>query len=220
MFNLDSVKGVFCQNPCEKALLIAKKYNLPLVVDAPDTSLYIYVNKRIGLYHSSFANPFFPLYKIVKKEPIHQAIGKAKSILDITAGWGVDADKLRQFDKSVTLVEQNPLIYLILKDTLDFYGYKNEEVINSESSIFLKNNTKAYDAIYFDPMRGPKKRANGKSISLIQKLAFPDDKWEELLYVAKTMSPKVILKTPCFKSIPKPTRIIKGVNTHFAIYES
>ena len=53
-------------------------------------------------------------YTAQGRDPLINAMGKANTILDMTAGWGTDALHIASSGRSVVAVERDPVVYLML----------------------------------------------------------------------------------------------------------
>ncbi len=123
-------------------------------------------------------------------EPAGQALLKACSnkqrsiltILDLTAGWGIDGFILAQHGKQVTMLEQNSLLVSILSVSLDLARgcTRTKSAVNritlkaSNSLNYLRalGSQDNFDCIYMDPMF-PDRRSGAKpakDMQLLQKL--------------------------------------------------
>lgn len=122
--------------------------------------------------------------------PANQTILKACSnkqrsihtILDLTAGWGIDSFILAQHGKQVTMLEQNPFIASILSTSLDNAG-RHSKTMQAVSRMTLKacnsldylrslKSQESFDCIYLDPMFPERKSGAkpAKEMQLLQKL--------------------------------------------------
>jgi 16S rRNA G966 N2-methylase RsmD len=76
------------------------------------------------------------------------------SLLDATAGLGMDAFCIGRNFSSVTCLEPNPLHSGILKHNLGLLDF-NPEILNESLEAFLTRGNSVYDVIYIDPDRRP-----------------------------------------------------------------
>lgn len=84
----------------------------------------------------------------------HAALaGSGKSILDMTAGLGIDAFSIAMASNRVTAVEMDTAKALILKHNAESLGIDNFEVVCGDSLEFLSNVSSHYDIIFIDPAR-------------------------------------------------------------------
>jgi hypothetical protein len=77
---------------------------------------------------------------------------KGKKFIDLTSGFGVDANYLSKNFDEVTLVEQNAELLEIVKNNWAVLGRK-AKFINQKLEDFLNENEEKYDVIYLDPAR-------------------------------------------------------------------
>lgn len=110
-----------------------------------------------------------------KKRSIH-------SVLDLTAGWGIDSFILAQHGKQVTMLEQNALITSILNTSLQMAEKHSRtkqavsrirlETCNSHDYLRSLNSHEVFDCIYIDPMFPERKSGAkpAKEMQLLQKL--------------------------------------------------
>ncbi len=103
------------------------------------------------------------------------------TILDLTAGWGIDSFILAQHGRQVTMLEQNPLVHSVIsRSLLDASQMSHTKtatqriVLKPGNSIeYLQSlNKDEYDCIYLDPMF-PEHKSHakpGKEMQILQKL--------------------------------------------------
>ncbi len=77
---------------------------------------------------------------------------KAKSFLDLTSGFGIDAYFLSENFDDVTLVEQNTELLETVKHNWKILD-KSANFINKNLEDFLQENTGKFDLVYLDPAR-------------------------------------------------------------------
>ena len=79
---------------------------------------------------------------------------KGKSLIDLTAGMGIDAFGFAQKFEKVTALERNSELVEISKHNFKALNQNNLEYINSDFETFWKENPKEkWDLIYLDPSR-------------------------------------------------------------------
>lgn len=79
---------------------------------------------------------------------------KGKTLIDLTAGMGIDAFGFAQKFEKVTALERNSELVEISKHNYKALNQNNLEHINSDFEIFWKENPKEkWDVIYLDPSR-------------------------------------------------------------------
>lgn len=97
------------------------------------------------------------------------------TVLDVMAGWGVDALVLAARGCRVTLVERQPLLVALQRDLLRRSGLTGVECRQGDGFEALGEG-KSYDVVYLDPMfdsRG-KTALPGKRMQWLAELASPD----------------------------------------------
>lgn len=81
-------------------------------------------------------------------------IVKGKTILDLTAGMGIDAFGFAQKFEEVTVLERNPELVEISKHNYKTLKQNNLDYLNTEfENYFLENPNMSWDVIYLDPSR-------------------------------------------------------------------
>ena len=118
---------------------------------------------KLQFTHSFVSGPIAQRARQSSQLLVKACNGKQRNIddvLDLTAGWGVDALILARHGQKVTLLERNPLIHEILVQALERLANDSPEVARrmslqfSEANDFLQSlpSTQAFDCIYLDPM--------------------------------------------------------------------
>ena len=149
-------------------------------------------------------------------EPAKQTILKACSnknrsihtVLDLTAGWGIDSFILAQHGKQVTMLEQNPLITSILSASLDAaekhsrtkqaVGRIDLETCNSHDYLRSLDSHRIFDCIYIDPMFPERKSGAkpAKEMQLLQKLTENLDVLSCFELALQKAANRVVVKRP------------------------
>lgn len=75
------------------------------------------------------------------------------SILDMTAGLGIDSFYLSDVAKEAVVIEQDPLKAKILSHNIEILGKNNLTVIEGDSVAWLKETQRNFDIIFVDPAR-------------------------------------------------------------------
>lgn len=176
-----------------------------------------------------------------KQQHIVRATGLHKNpglrILDATAGLGSDSFVLACNSAIITLVEQHPILSLMLDNAVARAQQINEladiasrmqvcSAIDSIDLIHSLNKQHHYDVIYLDPMYPSihKKQAKAKkSMQIIQYLLqYYDDQADQLLSAALSCGVKrIVVKRPTAAKplINKsPQSSIESSNTRYDIY--
>lgn len=165
------------------------------------------------------------------KEPIIRAIGlkpkENKFILDATAGCGTEAFHFLYLGAKIIMIENNPIIFLLLKDAL--INTKNKilkkiSLIYSCSEKFLKKNKINPDVIYIDPMYTIKKKKSKpkKKMQILRFLSYSNIFNKNLLPLSlKKAKNRVVvkrLKKSNFLNNICPTYSIKLKKHRFDVY--
>jgi len=156
-----------------------------------------------------------------------------KNLLDLTGGWGVDSFILAHHGLSVTMLEQNELVFNISAHSLNCARLISStsaaanriELIHTSSVDFLLGNDLAgsFDCIYLDPMFPDHKSTAkpAKDMQILQHLTDNQDIeqcFELALEKAKT---RVVVKRPA-KSQPisslAPDLVYKQKTIRFDVY--
>ncbi|MDD9810469.1 MAG: class I SAM-dependent methyltransferase [Gammaproteobacteria bacterium] len=113
-------------------------------------------------------------------DPLRRAIGGAATVVDATAGWGVDAARLASWGCRVTAVEKHPVVAALLQHA---HAQCREDVrarltvVHADSVAFLRDlaAADAPDVVYLDPMYppNPKSAAAKKPLTMLRLLAGP-----------------------------------------------
>lgn len=172
-----------------------------------------------------------------KNQELLRACGVNKNqnmtIVDATAGMGKDSFILASFGVKMIMIEQNKLIYLLLKDGIE-RGQNSENlkiqeicknmILYNENSIdFLQKLNTDIDCVYLDPMFT---KTNGKSLvkkemQLFHELAFYGDN-EKLFNIAfEKVKNRVVVKRMINAELlidKKPNYQIKGKTIRYDVY--
>ena len=148
--------------------------------------------------------------------PVKQGLLKActnkqrsiRSILDLTAGWGLDSFILAQHGKRVTMLEQNKLLHSIISHSLNNASQHSHtsaaasriELVLINSADFLRtiDGSRRFDCIYLDPMFPEHKSGAkpGKEMQILQKLTENLDIVDCFDTALETALNRVVVKRP------------------------
>jgi len=179
-------------------------------------------------------------YTAQGRDPLINAMGKANTILDMTAGWGSDALHIASSGRSVVAIERDPIVYLMLEQaatvagefaapgSLKFLNMDSAE-INFErrlASELLAENT--FELVYLDPMfsgKSVKQAKSKKPMSMMQQLVSPPLEGNEsalfanaMLIAQKRVVVKRSLKAPYIDG-KRPQGSIKSKLLRFDLYK-
>ena len=156
-----------------------------------------------------------------------------KTVLDLTAGWGIDSFTLAWHGQQVTLLEQNELIHAIVTYSLnrlaaEHHGAAVAERIsieNTNANSYLQSlgANHEYDCIYLDPMfpRHKSSAKPAKDMQILQALTANveiDSCFELALQTARR---RVVVKRPAKAaqlSSLKPDLVYREKTIRFDVY--
>lgn len=226
-----------------KAEQLAQALSLPCLKETKADQIAVIVNEdRILLKHPLMKKPFLlnwdtvatKLAKDYKKHMLIKATGLLKqtgTVIDMTAGLGYDALCLAFAAKSLTLLERNPLMYVLLKDAYDHFNkhlFKvcPIELFNIDGKIWLEkyamNNPP--DVIYLDPMY-PKRTKSSlvkKDMQLVKAIVGEDNDMDEIfLRSLQLCKQRVVVKRPIhakYLADKKPDYQYRGRICRYDVY--
>ena len=163
-----------------------------------------------------------------QKELLLRALGGAKLVCDLTAGFAADAFVMASNGITVDAVEQNPIIFALLIDAKARLQLKLPEIAermrfyNCRAEDWLQKNAKHYAAIYLDPMF-PERNKSAKVKKAAQVLQFlnkdlPASDWNTALH---NCTQRLVVKRP--KAAPNlldmpESFVIKGKTCRFDVF--
>jgi 16S rRNA (guanine1516-N2)-methyltransferase len=162
------------------------------------------------------------------KEPLARAVGvKANTrptILDTTAGLGIDSFILADLGCQVRMIERSPLLAALLQDGLTRAGIQNPVLLQGDSTRLITQPENLSDTIYLDPMYPHRKKSalNKQDMRIIRELVGDDNDVESVFYAAiKYALKRVVVKRP--KGAPlmageSPSHIIQMKNSRYDVY--
>lgn len=168
--------------------------------------------------------------KGLKSEPLSRALGAGQlglSVLDLTAGLGVDSVFLCQLGYKVTAIERNPVMYLALRNALDLWDKKNQFNLNflfDDATNFLKSiQSDQFDVAYFDPMFPDKSKSAlpKQEMVLFKKIVGHDEDKVQVIqsYVSRRITKRFVVKNPLkAEKILNPKGSIEGKVVRYDIY--
>lgn len=184
----------------------AHEHTLPIINELPDWRGLCFCLEEDGWrlkdLSGEMQTPFFlrfeARYASRGKDPLLSAMGKAQTVLDLTAGWGVDALHIALSGRRVVSVERNPVVYQllrqarnILEDTelADLLTFVHLDAAQEDFAQRLGqqlNSLVEFDLVYLDPMfmdKAFKKAKAKKPMRLMQRLTdAPSDTNESQLF--------------------------------------
>jgi 16S rRNA (guanine1516-N2)-methyltransferase len=238
----------------KKAQGLSLRLNLPLIPPNGDTrdfkflltltplQLELHENslKRTKPIFVDFLSPQID-YRIKhgggKNQLIAKALGiknqKNTTIIDATAGLGIDAFVMASLGCNVTMVERSPIIAALLLDGLERLKEKNANLslnlVTIEAKEYLaklsKKNSEKPNVIYLDPMYPSRVKTalNKKSMRILHEIVGEDKDAADLLEPAiNCAKDRVVVKRPKIAGYlgnKKPdVQYFSGKSTRFDVY--
>lgn len=181
---------------CEtRAIAFARLYKLPIINELHDwRGLCFHLDEDgwsiLGeqeARESAFVLSFTPKFRAQGKDPLLKAMGKAASVLDLTAGWGGDSLHIAQSGIKVVAVERHPVVYQMLEQALAGlqaelaqhlrFLHLDSAQHNFPYQLSLELGPHDdFDLVYLDPMfqGGAQKRAKSrKPMQIMQQMVSP-----------------------------------------------
>lgn len=240
----------------QKAVTLAARLNLPFT-SSPEKCVSEFVlaytadglqlfsppgsaGKGAGLLYVDFVNGRCG-YRFARnctiKQPLARAVGIKSgfrpSVLDGTAGLGVDAFVLSTLGCQVTMCERSSVLGALLEDGLEraLRDEKTMKVINEkllfvaqDSCQYLASCTTSYHTIYLDPMYPHRKQSalNKQALRIIRTLVGDDQDSDMLLKTAlQKASNRVVVKRPVkapYLADLVPTHTVVTKKSRFDVY--
>lgn len=169
--------------------------------------------------------------KLTKQEGLVRACRPApgRHILDITAGFACDAAILASFGATLTLVERDPIMGLLLQDGLKraetegILSPGQVQLVCDDAMHYLNQLKKDVfpDVIYYDPMHPRSKTSKVKlRLQCLQQWIPPAEQPEQLLAVAQIhVKERVVMKWPMKKpACGEVNHYFSGKTVRFDVY--
>ena len=237
------------QNHLKKAKELSILLNIPLAPSDSKVSSFSLIVDNQGLSVIDHRTPsqkpirvdfesktFFTRTKNLNnsRELLIQAIGKASSIIDATAGLGKDAFILASAGYLVTLLERTPLLYELLQDGFHRAASHAPIAPTLARMTLIKTDSQHYlssliseqypDVIYLDPLFPIRQKSAKvkKEMVFIQAIAEKENDNNHLLEIALHRAKKRVVVKRHRLSTPldniQPSFSIAGKSTRFDIY--
>lgn len=186
-------------------------------------SLFIdFINDKFN-YHRKFTSP--------KTEVFAKALGwnaGSRSVLDLTAGLGIDAVFAAQLGFKVVALERNEAVYALLKDAQErsqghIKGDLKFSSANAKDYLATLKIEDAPDTIYYDPMYPHEKKSAlpNKNMQVFRELIGTDEAEESIVKLAlKTAKNRVVIKRPLKAPfvLANPNLQLKGKLVRYDVY--
>ena len=145
------------------------------------------------------------------------------TILDCTAGFGRDSFLLDSMGHDVTMIENSPIVAMLLKNALRRSNNRNIKLFFGNAYDYMKHSNEKYDYIYIDFMfeKLKNKSLSSKNDEALKMISFNDNDKNRIIQLAQSVSnKKVIVKEPrnTVSGILKPNYIIKTKLLKYNIY--
>jgi len=149
---------------------------------------------------------------------------KNSTLLDCTAGYGRDSYVLRSMGFNITMIENSPIMSLLLNDALKKLKLSNFKMYHGNSYDYLNHSEKYYDYIYIDFMfdKLKKNSLSSKNDETLKLISFQENNKNNLIRLAiKKANSRVVVKEPKYSlsNILKPEYTIKTKLLNFNIYK-
>ena len=159
-----------------------------------------------------------------KKDVFWKVFSQSNSaILDCTAGFGRDSFLLDSMGHDVTMIENSPIVAMLLKSALRRSNNINIKLFFGNAYDYMKHSNEKYDYIYIDFMfeKLKNKSLSSKNDEALKMISFNDNDKNKIIQLAQSVSnKKVIVKEPrnTVSGILKPNYIIKTRLLKYNIY--
>ena len=159
-----------------------------------------------------------------KKDVFWKVFSQSNSaILDCTAGFGRDSFLLDSMGHDVTMIENSPIVAMLLKNALRRSNNINIKLFFGNAYDYMKHSNEKYDYIYIDFMfeKLKNKSLSSKNDEALKMISFNDNDKNKIIQLAQSVSnKKVIVKEPrnTVSGILKPNYIIKTRLLKYNIY--
>ena len=159
-----------------------------------------------------------------KKDVFWKVFSQSNSaILDCTAGFGRDSFLLDSMGHDVTMIENSPIVAMLLKNALRRSNNINIKLFFGNAYDYMKHSNEKYDYIYIDFMfeKLKNKSLSSKNDEALKMISFNDNDKNKIIQLAQSVSnKKVIVKEPrnTVSGILKPNYIIKTKLLKYNIY--
>ncbi len=231
----------------QRATLLSKQLNLPVLSASdkyPDYILAVMNDhlevqlKNTKPIYVDFLDPQFlrRLHSVTVREPLLRAVGFKRNIplhiLDVTAGFGIDACIMAYAGAHIILLEREPIMGVLLQDGLARAQTQGElmsvaarmhcEVVDAKDYLTALLPEHYPDVIYLDPMFVHTKSAlPNKQMQFLQNLSNDSDADQLLNLALERASKRVVIKrsinAPHLGGI-KPDMCIKSKLLRFDVF--
>ena len=222
--------------PADSLLQLARtsSHDLRIGLDAHGVEIEL-VDLQLGFHHSFISGPIARRASQTNQLLLKACNNKQRNInrvLDLTAGWGVDAYILARHGQAVTLLEQNELVHAIVTQSLTQLAANSATadiaarmvIEQIEAKQFLQSQCEPeFDCIYLDPMF-PAHKSSAKPAKEMQILqALTDNRNIEACFeLALARARKRVVVKRAAKAAPlgphKPDLVQRARTIRFDVY--
>ena len=215
-----------------RVLTESEQANSRFVLEILDNRLALTWTEQSRL--KPFSVTFDSRYPSRGKDPLLRAIGQISgTVVDMTAGWCTDACHLAQAGLDVMAIEHSPLVYAMVRHTLDDHPVSERLKLHFGESIeILPKLASSVDVVYLDPMypSRPGSAASPKDITILRAIvdagkvgntALVSDAESKIFQLAmKTATKRVVVKRPHYADPVSPGKVgeTSGKQVRFDIY--
>lgn len=172
-------------------------------------------------------------YPAPKQGSLAQALGKSKTVVDATAGWGQDGLFMFRMGFQVLCIERSPVMAVLLQDAFtrltDCAWVQNlnlavPKLLHGNAIELLAVLETSPDCVYLDPMFPPKRKKSAlakKSIQVLHQLIGQDEDKELLFQAAlQATAKRVVVKSPDYAQPlgGKPQQSFQGKLVRYDVY--
>lgn len=172
-------------------------------------------------------------YPAPKQGALAQALGKSKTVVDATTGWGQDSLFMFRMGYQVLCIERSPVMAVLLQNAFgrlaqcDWVQTLNLEVpqllLGNAIEVLATLETPP-DCIYLDPMFPPKRKKSAlakKSMQVLHELIGQDEDKQQLFTAAlQAAGKRVVVKSPDYAEPlgGKPQQSFQGKLLRYDVY--
>jgi 16S rRNA (guanine1516-N2)-methyltransferase len=168
-----------------------------------------------------------------KQGALAQALGKSKTVVDATTGWGQDSLYMFRMGFQVLCIERSPIMALLLLDAFTRLAQCDwVQALNLQVPQLLQGNAVELlgtletipDCIYLDPMFPPKRKKSAlakKSMQVLHELIGQDEDKQQLFAAAwQAAGKRVVVKSPDYAEPlgGKPQQSFQGKLLRYDVY--
>jgi len=209
---------VYClDDGSSRSRRLAAQLQLPMTTDSQAKVVLAYLDSRLALMDRRQPQ-LRPLWIELgvraravpdRRDPLLRALGKnCHSVVDATAGWGVDAAGLLRCGYRLKLLERHPVMCALLQDAIKRLGsrlHSHIELLAGDAITLLpaltaQSDRFCADVVYFDtmyPETGRSRALPRRELVLLRELAGTDEDAKSLLTVAcQVAKQRVVVKRP------------------------